>query len=78
MKDPKSLLLGVDIPEGFSVEIVQGGMEDVRAWPWLRPEVITRHGFAIFNGAKRLAVVKTLRGLRIALMYFSKQEEYHA
>lgn len=57
MKDPQSLLIGVDIPEGFKVEV-------------------TPQGFAIFKGAKCLAVVKTLRGLRIALMYFSEEENH--
>ncbi len=55
-KDPQSLLIGIDIPDGFRVET--------------GPE-----GFVIFKGNNRLAVVKTLRGLRIALMYFSEEKK---
>jgi hypothetical protein len=58
VKNPHSLLVGVDIPEGFRVEVVS-------------VEGMTGPCFAIFRGAERLAVVKTKRGLRIALEYFS-------
>jgi hypothetical protein len=52
MKDPHSLLLGIDIPEEFRVEVIA-------------------EGFAIYRGTEQLATVKTIRGLRIALEYFS-------
>ena len=55
MKNPQSLLIGIDIPKGLRVEVV--------------PE-----GFAIFKGSKRLAIVKTLRGLNIAIEYFSREK----
>jgi hypothetical protein len=55
VKNPQSLLIGIDIPNGFKVEVMT-------------------EGFAIFKGRKRLAIVKTLRGLRIALEYFSREK----
>lgn len=58
MKDPNSLLVGVDIPEGFSVEVTtERGMDGPC--------------FAIFKDGEHLATIKTKRGLRIALEYFS-------